>query len=76
MDILFKLHGNLKSSSVGYTSSGRTPQSPASTVFGKEDRMNEIRSKAKALVMFANMIQFRMDPNTITQLLRLEVFMS
>lgn len=38
--------------------------------------MNELKSQARCLVMFAGMLQYRLPGDTTAKLIRMEVFMS
>ncbi|ORX90251.1 NIC-domain-containing protein [Basidiobolus meristosporus CBS 931.73] len=62
MNVLSKIYGPLKNSP--YSDSAR------------QNKMLLIRQKARALMVFAGMIQFRMPADTYAQLNRLDVFMN
>lgn len=78
MDLLYKVHSTVKSSVTGSSSSSGTTgdvvPSNAGAAAGREARLNEIRQKARALMMFAGMLRFRIEQGVFAQLSRLDAF--
>lgn len=70
MDLLYKVHSNLKS---GAANTGPTAAA-AAPVEGIEARLQEIRNKARALMMFAAMLRFRIEQSVFAQITRLDAF--
>ena len=68
MDILYKIYGNLKtSSSTNFNNKD---------IGGKEQKLQEIRMKARCLVMFSGMIQFKISGDVTSKLVRTECLMT
>lgn len=61
MNILYKLHTQLKESPYGDAS--------------RQQQMNGIRQKARALMMYAGMLRYRLSGETYAHLTRLDVFL-
>lgn len=61
MNVLYKIHSGLKESPYGDAS--------------RQQKMNEIRKKARALMMYAGMLRYRLSGETYSQLTRLDVFL-
>ncbi|GAA5876807.1 hypothetical protein JCM16303_006291 [Sporobolomyces ruberrimus] len=62
MTILYKLHQQLKESPFGGDQS-------------RQQKMIELRSKGRSLMMFAGMLRYRLTSETYSQLTRLDVFL-
>ncbi|ORY89113.1 NIC-domain-containing protein [Leucosporidium creatinivorum] len=60
MNIIYKIHGGLKESPFGDAS--------------RQQKMNELRQKARSLMMFAGMLRYRLTSETYSSLTRLDVF--
>ncbi|GAA6021747.1 hypothetical protein JCM10207_008563 [Rhodosporidiobolus poonsookiae] len=63
MTALYRLHQQLRESPYGGDQS-------------RQQRMQEIRGKARSLMMFAGMLRYRLTSDTYSQLTRLDVFLS
>lgn len=85
MDVLYKVHAQYKDShSTGHTqyapgSSGQyAPGSSAGASEGnqpgREAKLLELRNKARALMMFAGMLRFRIEQSVFAQMTRLDAF--
>lgn len=61
MNILYKIHTALKESPYGDAS--------------RQQKMNDIRKKARALMMYAGMLRYRLSGDTYSHLTRLDVFL-
>lgn len=61
MNILYKIHAALKESPYGDAS--------------RQQKMNDIRKKARALMMYAGMLRYRLSGETYSHLTRLDVFL-
>lgn len=61
MNILYKLHTALKESPYGDAS--------------RQQKMNDLRKKARALMMFAGVLRYRLSGETYSHLTRLDVFL-
>ncbi|TIA94364.1 hypothetical protein E3P81_00121 [Wallemia ichthyophaga] len=61
MNILFKIHANLKESPFGDTS--------------RQNKMGQLRAKARTLMMFVGLLRFRISSDVLQQLSRLDVMM-
>lgn len=61
MNILYKMHSTLKESPYGDSS--------------RQETMNQLRMKARALMMFAGMLKYRLSGETYSQLTRLDVYL-
>jgi nuclear pore complex protein Nup93 len=61
MNILYKIHSNLKESPYGDAS--------------RQQKMNDVRKKARALMMYAGMLRYRLSGDTYSHLTRLDVFL-
>ena len=61
MNILYKMHTALKESPYGDAS--------------RQETMNQLRMKARALMMFAGMLKYRLSGETYAQLTRLDVYL-
>lgn len=61
MNILYKIHAQLKESPYGDAS--------------RQQRMNDVRKKARALMMFAGMLRYRLSSETYATLTRWDVFL-
>lgn len=68
MDILTKLYNNLKSA----------PQLPISSFkdLKRDEKISELKLKARVLVVFSGMIKFKMPGETNARLIKMEVFMN
>ncbi|BGP34324.1 nuclear pore complex subunit [Rhodotorula toruloides] len=62
MTILYKLHQQLKDSPFGGDQS-------------RQQKMQELRAKARSLMMFAGMLRYRLTAETYSQLMRLDTFL-
>ncbi|GAA6006571.1 linker nucleoporin NIC96 [Rhodotorula paludigena] len=62
MTVLYKLHQQLKESPYGGDQS-------------RQQRMHELRAKARSLMTFAGMLRYRLTSETYSQLTRLDVFL-
>lgn len=74
MDLLYKVHTSLKS---GHHQSSTGTSLALVTSSGGESRegqLGEVRNKARALMMFAGMLRFRIEQNVFAQLTRLDAF--
>lgn len=78
MDLLYKLYGNIKSSfaNTPLASPQHHNLSYRDLDQGKEQKLYEIRMKARALVMFSGMIQYKMSADITGRLVKLECFMA
>ncbi|TIC03273.1 NIC-domain-containing protein [Wallemia mellicola] len=61
MNILFKIHANLKESPFGDSS--------------RQNKMSQLRAKARTLMMFVGLLRFRISSDVLQQLSRLDVMM-
>lgn len=61
MNILYKIHSQLKESPYGDAS--------------RQQKMNDVRKKARALMMFSGMLRYRLSSETYATLTRLDVFL-
>ncbi|CAO1637939.1 unnamed protein product [Parajaminaea phylloscopi] len=89
MDLLYKVHASAKPSSGSGSGSGTgnsaalilsasttksASASGSSAAEGREAKMQEMRNKARALMMFAGMLRFRIEQAVFAQLVRLDAF--
>lgn len=75
MDLLYKVHASFKPSAQGLDVVQQQGQAgSASASEGREARMQEMRNKARALMMFAGMLRFRIEQAVFAQLVRLDAF--
>ncbi|CAO1614488.1 unnamed protein product [Sympodiomycopsis kandeliae] len=65
MDLLYKLHNNLKSTN-GTTGGGE--------VVAREEKVKQVKNKARSLMMFAAMLRFRIEQGVFAQITRLDAF--
>lgn len=76
MDLLYKVHASSKptATSSGIASSSASAATSQTSPEGREARMQEMRNKARALMMFAGMLRFRIEQAVFAQLVRLDAF--
>ncbi|PWN27775.1 NIC-domain-containing protein [Jaminaea rosea] len=70
MDVLYRVHARLKRA----RENGAAGAGQAEGAEAREARMGEVRNQARALMMFAGMLRFRIEQGVFAQLTRLDAF--